>query len=116
MDPIFGYGLLLTLGRQCHPGSTAPCLLLISSLLTEYSIAQVTCVVGRLAPNLPGGMLKLRKGNRDMFAERRVNISRLPSFRAEHFPPAGPLPWLDRESAVDLIEGRLSRNEISREE
>lgn len=48
-----------------------------------------------------------------MFADKRVNVSKLPSFRAEHFPSAGPHPWLDLPDAHDQIDGKVSRGEIT---
>ena len=50
---------------------------------------------------------------RASIADQPVKISRLPSFRAEHFPEAGPFPWLDRDDALDQIAARLDRNEIT---
>jgi len=47
------------------------------------------------------------------FAERPVKTSRLPAFRAEHFPDSGPYPWLDRAGALDQIDARLGRGELS---
>jgi len=47
-----------------------------------------------------------------MFAEKAVKISKLPSFRAEHFPYAGPYPWLDRPDALERIEQKLRAGEI----
>jgi len=37
----------------------------------------------------------LRKVARARIADRRVDFTRLPAFRAEHFPDSGPRPWLD---------------------
>src|SRR5947209_8658117 len=51
-----------------------------------------------------------------MFAEKPVTFSKLPSFRAEHFPYSGPYPWLDRDDALEQIEGKLERSEISSSE
>jgi hypothetical protein len=48
-----------------------------------------------------------------MFAERAVKISKLPAFRAEHFPYAGPYPWLDRPDALERIEAKLHAQEIT---
>src|SRR6266511_2184558 len=48
-----------------------------------------------------------------LFADQPVRISRLPSFRAEHFPDSGPYPWLDRPDALDRIELKLQRGEIT---
>src|SRR5579862_3414875 len=49
----------------------------------------------------------------NMFAEQAVKISRLPAFRAEHFPYAGPYPWLDRPGALARIDEKLRANEIT---
>jgi hypothetical protein len=51
--------------------------------------------------------------SRHSFADQPVNVSRLPSFRAEHFPYSGPYPWLDRGDAMQQIDSRLKRNEIT---
>ncbi len=51
-----------------------------------------------------------------MFADQAVKISRLPAFRAEHFPYSGPYPWLDRPDAVERIEEKLRTGEITSEE
>ena len=48
-----------------------------------------------------------------MFAEQPVKISKLPAFRAEHFPYAGPYPWLDRSDALERIEAKLHAQEIT---
>jgi hypothetical protein len=46
-------------------------------------------------------------------AHQPVNVSRLPSFRAEHFPYSGPYPWLDRPNAEERIEQKLTAGEIT---
>jgi hypothetical protein len=48
-----------------------------------------------------------------LFADQPVKISRLPSFRAEHFPDSGPHPWLDRPDALDRIDMKLQHGEIT---
>jgi ectoine hydroxylase-related dioxygenase (phytanoyl-CoA dioxygenase family) len=50
---------------------------------------------------------------RTYFAEKPVKTSRLPSFRAEHFPYSGPYPWLDQPNAFEEVDSRLHRNELS---
>ena len=50
---------------------------------------------------------------RSSFADQPVKTSRLPSFRAEHFPYSGPYPWLDRPDALERIETRLKAGEIT---
>lgn len=47
------------------------------------------------------------------FADQPVKLSRIPSFRAEHFPEAGPYPWLDGDDALERIAARLERGEIT---
>jgi hypothetical protein len=54
--------------------------------------------------------------SRYSFADQPVTISRLPSFRAEHFPYSGPYPWLDQADAMEQIDSRLKRNEITEHE
>jgi Phytanoyl-CoA dioxygenase (PhyH) len=54
--------------------------------------------------------------NRGLFAEQPVNISKLPAFRAEHFPYSGPYPWLDQDDADDRILAKLQAGEITAEE
>src|SRR6266851_844318 len=51
-----------------------------------------------------------------MFADKRVKVSRLPSFRAEHFPYSGPYPWLDRPDALEQIDNKLRDGAITEEE
>jgi hypothetical protein len=41
-----------------------------------------------------------------LFADKPLNTSKLPAFRAEHFPYSGPYPWLDRPDASDRIDAR----------
>jgi hypothetical protein len=50
---------------------------------------------------------------RRSFADQPVNTSRLRTFRAEHFPYAGPFPWLDHDDAPEQIEARVQRGEIT---
>ena len=49
----------------------------------------------------------------NLFADQPVRISKLPSFRAEHFPDSGPIPWLDRPDALDMVDLKLRRGEIT---
>jgi hypothetical protein len=51
-----------------------------------------------------------------MFAEKAVKISKLPSFRAEHFPYSGPYPWLDLPDAEERIQAKQDAGEISDDE
>jgi len=51
-----------------------------------------------------------------VFAEEPVKISQLPAFRAEHFPYAGPYPWLDRPDALERVDERLRSGEITPQE
>ena len=46
----------------------------------------------------------LRAVARSRIAERPVDFTRLPAFRAEHFPDSGPKPWLDREGWPEQID------------
>ena len=48
-----------------------------------------------------------------LFAEQSVKLSRLPAFRAEHFPYSGPYPWLDRPDALDRIDEKLRSGELT---
>jgi hypothetical protein len=50
------------------------------------------------------------------FADQAIKFSQVPAFRAEHFPYAGPYPWLDREDALERIDERLNRGELTEEE
>jgi hypothetical protein len=50
---------------------------------------------------------------RHSFADQPVRISRIRSFRAEHFPYSGPYPWLDEDDAMNQIDSRLQRKEIT---
>lgn len=51
-----------------------------------------------------------------MFADQPVRISKLPSFRAEHFPYSGPYPWLDQPDALERVERKLQTGELSEEQ
>ncbi len=51
-----------------------------------------------------------------MFAHQRVKVSKLPSFRAEHFPYSGPYPWLDQPDAPDRIALKVQRGELTPQE
>jgi hypothetical protein len=51
--------------------------------------------------------------NRPFFADQPVRLSRLPSFRAEHFPYAGPYPWLDQPDAKEQIDERVRSGTLS---
>ena len=53
---------------------------------------------------------------RKLFAEQPVNLSKLPSFRAEYFPRSGPHPWLDGSGALDQIEQKLKTGTVTQEE
>ena len=50
------------------------------------------------------------------FADQPVQTSKLPAFRAEHFPYSGPYPWLDLPGAGERIEQKRKRGEITAEE
>lgn len=47
------------------------------------------------------------------FADEPVDLDAIRDYKLESFPPSGPLPWLDREDAETLIEGKSARGEIS---
>lgn len=47
------------------------------------------------------------------FAEKKLKLADIPSFRAEHFPYSGPYPWLDQPDAGHQIEAKLARGEIT---
>jgi hypothetical protein len=51
-----------------------------------------------------------------LFAEQPVKISKLPAFRAEHFPYSGPYPWLDRPDVAKRVEEKLRAGEVTAEE
>jgi hypothetical protein len=51
-----------------------------------------------------------------LFADQPVNFSKLPSFRAEHFPYAGPYPWLDLSDAMERIEVKLRAATVSEQQ
>ncbi len=53
---------------------------------------------------------------RRLFANEPLKLSRLPSFRSEHFPYSGPYPWLDCDDAPDRIDAKLANHEISSSE
>ncbi|MES1258881.1 MAG: phytanoyl-CoA dioxygenase family protein [Acidobacteriota bacterium] len=50
------------------------------------------------------------------FADQPLSTSRLPAFRAEHFPYSGPHPWLDRPDALERIDDKVSRGQLTAEE
>ncbi len=50
------------------------------------------------------------------FAEQKLKLSGIPSFRAEHFPYSGPYPWLDRPDALEQIESKLAQGAITTED
>ncbi|MDB6093654.1 MAG: hypothetical protein JWM32_1216 [Verrucomicrobia bacterium] len=47
------------------------------------------------------------------FGHLPVNENTLPAFRAEHFPYAGPHPWLDRADWAQAVDRKLAAGEIS---
>jgi ectoine hydroxylase-related dioxygenase (phytanoyl-CoA dioxygenase family) len=51
-----------------------------------------------------------------MFADQPLQISRLPSFRAEHCPDSGPYPWLDEPDALERIDRKVSAGELTTQE
>ena len=51
-----------------------------------------------------------------LFADEPVNLLKISAFRAENFPYSGPYPWLDRPDALEQIEGKAQRGELTAEE
>ena len=47
------------------------------------------------------------------FGQQPINERSLPAYRAEHFPYAGPHPWLDRPEWKELIAGKVKTGELS---
>ena len=45
-----------------------------------------------------------------------MNVSRLPSMRAEHFPYSGPYPWLDLPDAAEQIAAKERTGDITQAE
>ena len=43
-----------------------------------------------------------------LFATQRVHLSKLPAYRAEHFPYSGPYPWLDQPDAMEQVKQQLA--------
>lgn len=50
------------------------------------------------------------------FADEPVKPSKLPAFRAEHFPYSGPYPWLDRPDALERVAAKLAVGEMTLEQ
>ena len=50
------------------------------------------------------------------FADQAVKFSQVPAFRAENFPYAGPYPWLDRPDALERVDEKLQRGELTQQE
>jgi Phytanoyl-CoA dioxygenase (PhyH) len=50
------------------------------------------------------------------FADQPLQVSKLPSFRAEHFPDSGPYPWLDEPDALQSIDRKLSAGALTPQE
>jgi len=51
-----------------------------------------------------------------LFAEKPLHTSKLPAFRAEHFPYSGPYPWLDLPDAPQRIDEKLRGGELTASE
>ena len=49
----------------------------------------------------------------EIFAETPVDFAQLPALRAENFPYSGPHPWLDQPDALERINLKLGRGEIT---
>jgi hypothetical protein len=52
----------------------------------------------------------------DLFAEKKVDLSQLPSLRAENFPYSGPHPWLDQPDALEQIDARVRSGKLTQAE
>ncbi len=50
------------------------------------------------------------------FGQQPVDESTLPAYRAEHFPYAGPHPWLDRPDWAEQVEARVRQGVLSAED
>ena len=50
------------------------------------------------------------------FADESVDLRKVKLFRRESFPASGPVPWLDRPDAEELIAERLAAGEITERE
>jgi len=50
---------------------------------------------------------------RDCFAEVPVDLRKIRLFRRESFPESGPVPWLDRDGALERIAEKLAAGEIT---
>lgn len=55
-------------------------------------------------------------GEKRYFADKPVSLSRLPAFRAEHFPYSGPYPWLDQDNYEERIGEKLVAGAIDEEQ
>ncbi len=53
---------------------------------------------------------------RRWIADQPVNLSKVPSFRAEHFPYSGPYPWLDQPGAFEAVQSKFDAGEITAEQ
>jgi hypothetical protein len=53
------------------------------------------------------------KFKRYYFAEMPIDLSKVGEFRGEQFPESGPVPWLDRPDALEVIDRKLKSGEIS---
>src|SRR3954447_4192717 len=51
-----------------------------------------------------------------LFADQPLNTSKLPAFRAEHFPYSGPYPWLDQADAFDRIAAKAELTAVEKEQ
>ncbi len=50
---------------------------------------------------------------RPCFADTPVDLESMGLFRRERFPESGPVPWLDRDDALERIDLKLRRGEIT---
>lgn len=53
---------------------------------------------------------------RGYFADEAVNLAAMPAYRREHFPPAGPAPWLGAPDAEARISEKLRAHTITEDQ
>ena len=54
--------------------------------------------------------------NWNSIADQRLDFSKLTKFTNEFLPEGGPLPWLDRPEAPELVTQRLNAGEINKDQ
>jgi ectoine hydroxylase-related dioxygenase (phytanoyl-CoA dioxygenase family) len=60
-------------------------------------------------PQLPG----LRTFSQHYFADQALDLRHREMFQAHQLPASGPLPWLDRPDALEVIQRRQQQGELS---